>query len=157
MGAIADYYRTGALNQAVKDDPLPVGVYWIDVIGATFGGGIGGVGQNDANIDTFRDWLTLNSETVELLREEEYNPTAIWNSQEPDPHRFWFLFEVKAPTVWGQALSLGWPSEGTKNMVSADTIDKPDPEEVSLPGWANWAIGGGVIVIGLLAIVAVRR
>lgn len=165
MGAIADYYRTGALNQQVKDDPLPPGFYWIDVIGATFGGGINGVGQNDANINTFRDWLTLNAETTTLIREEEYNESAEWNYFEDDPHRVWFLFEVKAPTEWGAAMSmsLGWPSEGRKNFTSEDTIQKPDPpptifdDDFETPSWVGWAVGGGVVVIGLLAITALRR
>jgi hypothetical protein len=138
-------------------------VYWIDVIGATFGGGINGVGQNDANIATFRDWLTLNETTVELIREEEFNPTAIWNVHEDGPHRFWFLFRVNAPTVWGQELSLGWPSEGSAEMVSADTIQKPDPpptifdEEFEFPSWMKWTVVGVAMVAGGALIVATVR
>lgn len=153
MGVIAQRamigIRTGALNQEVRVEPLPVGVYWIDVYDDS---------TNNSNIATFRDWLTLHIDTVDLLREEEYNASAGWNIFETDPHRFWFLFSVKSPTRWDNGPSLGYPSEGEKGMVSGDTIQKPDPpatifdDEFEFPTWIKWSlIAGGVIIVGGIA------
>lgn len=152
MGLIAErvLIRTGALNQPVKTEPLPAGVYWIDVI-------------HDTNIATFRDWLTLNEGKAVLLREEEYNASADWNVFETDPHRFWFLFEVLVPTRWDQQVSLGWPNEGHRNMVSGDTIQKPDPpptvfdDEFEWPSWLKWTVGGVVVVAGGALIISLVR
>lgn len=156
MGYLATVgqHRTGEINREVKDDPLPVGVYWIDVFDDS---------QNTADIATFHDWLALNETTVRLIREEHYNASADWNIFETEPHRIWALFEVTAPTLWGQGPSLGFPSEGRADMVSGDTIQKPDPpktifdDEFEWPAWTGWAVGGGVVVLGLVALVALRR
>lgn len=157
MGAIADRYRTAALNDAVKTEPLPPGVYWADVIDRVSG---------DANIATFQDWLNLHTGSVVVIRANEYNKSSTLPVYNPfaEPHRFWYLFEVKAPTSWdGLELSIGWPNEGHKDMVEGDTIQRPDPpptifdDEFETPGWVNWAIGGTVVVGGLLVLLAVRR
>lgn len=152
MGSLAlarsDAYRTGALNKPVKTEPLPVGFYWIDVIDSE---------ENDANIATFYDWLTLHANTVVLVREEQHNMSKDWNIFETDPKRVWALFEVKSPTRWDQQLSLGWPNEGTADMVEGDTIQRPDPEptifdsEFEWPTWLKYTVYG----IGGLAAVAV--
>lgn len=157
MGLIAEraLTRTGALNQSVKTEPLPAGVYWIDVYDND---------ANDANIATFHDWLTLHADSVELLREEEYNASAGWNIFETEPHRIWALFRVNSPTRWDQSQSLGWPSEGTAEMTSGDTIQKPKVEQpcnpliedCEAPSWVPWAVGGGVVVLGLIVWASIR-
>lgn len=165
MGLIAEraLVRTGAviaettgMNRPVKEDPLPAGVYWADIIDHKSG---------DANIVTFRDWLTLHVDTVELLREEEHNATADWNVFETEPHRLWVLFRVKSPTSWdGQELGTGWPNTAHENMVEGDTIDAPDPpptifdEGFEFPTWMKWTvIGVGVVGAGVLALALIRR
>lgn len=158
MGVIAErtLARTGALNDAVKIDPLPPGVYWADVIDRVSG---------DANIATFQDWLTLHADTVTVIRESEHNTSADWNVFENDPHRLWVLFEVKAPTSWdGQQLGIGWPNEGHKDMVEGDTIQRPPPEPTIFdegfewPSWLKWTVGGVVVVAGgALVLSLVRR
>lgn len=156
MGVIAEraLVRTGALNEAVKTEPLPVGYYWIDVFDDS---------QNSANIATFHDWIELHHETVSLEAEEEYNASADWNIFETEPHRIWALFQVKSPTRWDQSLSLGWPNEAHKGMVSGDTIQKPDPEPTIFdegfewPTWLKWTVGGVVVVAGGALIISVIR
>lgn len=160
MGVIAErtLARTGALNDAVKVDPLPAGVYWADVIDRT---------SDDANIATFQDWLTLHADTVRVIRENEYNKSSTLPVYNPwaEPHRFWYLFEVMSPTSWdGQFLNIGYPNEGHKDMVEGDTIQRPDPEptifdkEFEWPSWLKWTVGGVVVVAGgALVLSLVRR
>lgn len=167
MGYIANQLvRTGKLNQPVKTEPLPPGVYWIDVYDTE---------ENDANIATFHDWIELNKATVRVLRTEVHDTGETWFQEFPWAGvlslllakkivGIWTLFEVTAPTNWFQQLSLGWPNEGQKGQNARDTIQAPDPEPTifdkewgSESTWIPWAVGGGVVVLGLMAIVALRR
>jgi len=163
MGFIAEQtlVRTGALNQPVKTNPLPVGWYWIDVFDTE---------ENNANVATFRDWAELNKNTVVIRRTEVHEPgmPSIWTAipwagilslllTDTPPSGIWALFEVTAPTEWDLQISLGWPNEATPEMTAADTIQRPPPEDVEWPWWGKWAVGGGVVFVGLVAIVALRR
>lgn len=167
MGLLAEsQYSTGALNQPVKTEPLPVGVYWIDVYDTE---------TNNANIATFHNWTELHKDTVQILRTEMHDTSRPWWEEFPwagvlsevlkskYPIGIWALFEVKQPTRWDQSESLGWPNEATPDMTASDTIQKPDPPKgpfddgYEWPSWTPWAISGGVVVIGLGVLIALRR
>lgn len=165
MGLLAEAYRTGALNQPVKDEPLPPGYYWIDIFDSD---------ERPASIATFNDWVQLHADTVVVRRTEDYEVTGegwvppFWNPDIQYPWTNttkgeWVLFEVLAPTTWMLEIQLGWPNEGQANMTSQDTIQRPDPpkgpfdEGYEWPAWAPWAIGGGIVLLGGLLILAVKR
>lgn len=92
-----------------RRSPLPVGLYWIDVLG-----------EKRA---AFIDWRTVNAETVKVRSTESF--------ADEEPPRDWYKFEALKPTAW-DAKRFGFPNiikAGEKINSSADTVQRPAPEK----------------------------
>lgn len=64
-----------------RANPLPVGLYWIDIIGAP-------------KTLQFRSWLARNSDSVTVEKDEYHLPTGDY------PEHTWYRFAVGAPVAW---------------------------------------------------------
>lgn len=145
-----------AIGALQRQDPLPIGTYWIDVIDTQH--------QQD-----FAAWLVLNAKTVKVLNSEHF-PENDWpdcSSLDPTtggcwPSRDWVKFEVSAPTKW-DAVEFGFPNiikPSEKIETSADTASNPDFSDNCDIGcqMQKAAIAVGVMAVGVIAIaVAVRK
>lgn len=146
MGLLAlQRYHTGVLQ---KQDPLPIGRYWIDVYG-------------DSHVMLINKWLYDNNDTVKLENTEGYSST----DAAPEGGGF-VLFSVGFPTAWGMSKDLGWPTVATPDIHSSkDTVQRPPEQsatdywfgEGGKATWVPWAIGGTVIVVGLVAVAKLVR
>lgn len=150
--------RTGKLNQPEKREPLPVGLYWIDVFGT-------------GKIQLFQAWLSIHADTVKVRTTEVYDNSGTaspWGDIfdipliDNPPNGVWTLFEVLQPTTWALAPSLGWPQTADNSIKSSgDTIQSPPPPksvfdeiaEGGWPTWLPWAIGGGLAIVVLAVVV----
>lgn len=135
IGALAAYSGLGTL---MRDNPLPIGRYWIDVFGD--------------NRDKLALWFRQNRDTVDALTTESFdkNPGG--------PARDFYIFRVKAPTTF-EAVTFGFPTVAGSNVQSSDdTVQRPDPvttEQVvqsTLDQVGKIAFYGLLLVGGVLAL-----
>lgn len=92
-----------------RRSPLPVGLYWLDVLGD--------------NRAAFQDWRDVHAAAVKVRTSEAF--------PEPAPGRDWLKFEVLRPVAW-DAKRFGFPNiirSGDSINSSADTVQRPDPEK----------------------------
>jgi hypothetical protein len=116
---------TGAcLSGTCRDDPIPVGVYWLDVIyeEALQTPGV----RKDAH---FALWLQTMQGLgwVKVLRVVQHEGVILSD----DPPRDWILFEVLSPAPrWTPATGLGLPTVAPQGIQTTeeDTIQSPAPE-----------------------------
>lgn len=88
----------------MRQNPIPVGRYWIDVFAK--------------DMSRFQTWLGQNVSTVRTETTQHFDT---------DPPRDWFLLNVTAPTP-----ALGWDFltvAGPGVQTSDDTVQKPPPEK----------------------------
>lgn len=159
MGIIAQrVYTTGMLE---KRDPLPLGRYWLDVY----------------DFDTWNEWLAAHGKPL-IVPDLGINvPQSVIVDKTTDipadeangyPEGSWVLFRVvDHPTPWGNdmAKKLGWPDiAGPEIQGIEDTVQRPPPEANPLDnltasklGWIPWVVGGGVAVVGLVALAKLVR
>lgn len=153
--------KTGAL---VKQSPLPVGRYWIDVF--------------EDGIATWVGWQGGNLATVSVEKTEFYKGTSkvleilgwvypwVPGSTAVVPDRAFIIFNVSQPTPWGVENVLGWPNTAPTSInTSDDTVTKPTAED-TLPWWQGGnqglpevkiALGAVGIAAGVLAAAYVFR
>lgn len=94
-----------------RNDPIPAGVYWIDVF-------------EPAQL-AFRKWLRENAGTVRVRK------TTSHPARNGYPAREWFLFEIKAATPrWPNEARIGLPTVAPKGTATeeTDTVRRPAPE-----------------------------
>ncbi len=121
-----------------RRNPLPAGVYWIDVFGA--------------NREKFAAWTRANK--VHVSKTESFDST---------PPRDWLKFEVTTPVPW-DAKTFGFPTiiePGSTVNTSDDTVQKPPPEtgpnlDDLLPKPGQLMLGIG-LAIGIGLILTRRR
>jgi hypothetical protein len=108
--------------------PIPVGRYWIDVIGE--------------NIPAFDAWARESPQVVieasELFEDDE-------------PRREWVLFRTTAPAAFENRL-FGFPTIADESVkTSGDTVQRPDPETTEdqiakLASVAKFGIGAALLI-----------
>lgn len=121
-----------------RRNPLPKGVYWIDVFGD--------------NREKFAAWTRTNK--VRVSTSESFDSS---------PPRDWVKFEVANPVPW-DGKTFGFPTvikPGDTINTSDDTVQKPPPEtspnlDDLLPKPGNLLLGIG-IAIGVGLILSRRR
>lgn len=129
---------------------LPVGKYWIDVIGKD-------------DIEAFDVWLRINAPALSVEKVELFDsPGGLVN----DLTRQWVLFRVLIPAPF-ENTRFGFPTVATEDIQSSsDTVQKPDPEspldiftgEEGLFKKPGFWIGVGVVtVLSVAAYSAARR
>lgn len=145
MGLLARDIYTGELE---RQDPVPVGRYWVDVFD---------VGVRKQTWDNWLESKNLDKQRVRLLNHEHFDDSwTDWN----DSDRDWYLFEVLEPVSWGIQKEVGWPTiAGPEVQTSDDTVSKPDPvaEAESEWQWVKYAAFGLVGVVGLVAVAKIVR
>jgi hypothetical protein len=117
-----------------RRSPLPVGLYWIDVIG-----------ENRA---AFQAWRSVQAAEVKVRASEQFDD---------GPGRDWIKFEVLKPAAW-DAKRFGFPNTIAPGEVvtsSADTVQRPDPEKDPLDKLDDALSSGGGLTARLVEIVAV--
>lgn len=138
---VSPTYSVGKLE---RNNPLPAGQYWIDVVGLKAQ-------------EHFAAWRFENKDALLILVYENYD------AQGDFPARDWVKFEVKTPVPWN-AVQLGFPNiiEPEDSIdTSSDTATNPTNEEIGVCDIAcqvekvGWVVGG-VLVLGLLVSVVKR-
>jgi len=109
-----DYGPMENVGKLERANPLPLGVYYVDVFEFKF--------------DRFREWLELNQENESVA----VISSAMHTDESPD--RQWVLFEVKKPTMFPQK-DLGFPTVAPKGKATTedDTVQKPGADDFKLP------------------------
>lgn len=114
----------------VRVNPLPLGVYWLDVFSPS------PARPEIANGEIpLADWLTMNPFAVKVTRREAFTDGALTNS----PFRFFYVFQVLKPPSNFPFEKLGFPTivklgapdaipAGT-TITSAETVQKSPPED----------------------------
>src|ERR1044071_7814320 len=116
MGLIAQQmYATGSL---VKADPLPPGRYWIDIF--------------EKDVDAWVAWNAAHVQTVQVEKTEFFEGDKTWQylgwvypwvpgsgNMAAVPDRAFVIFTVSAPTAWGIADRVGWPSEAPAGQIES--------------------------------------
>lgn len=109
------------IGKLQRVNPLPPGVYWIDVI-------------DTAHQQAFAGWVFEHSLEVKVITTEHFDslnwPDCSAFNFEGDcwPSRDWVKFEVLKPVTW-DAVNLGFPNlilPGEKIETSGDTVTAPD-------------------------------
>lgn len=128
----------------VRENPLPVGRYWLDLIGdekrVRFEGGVKG-------LNTAHPGLVHVISTVHHDADEGSVGT---------PARDWVLFETTAPAIWDFE-KIGSPTIADKSVTSeADTVQRPEREKDpldalhdSLSDVGSLARGAFGVIIGI--------
>lgn len=91
-----------------RRNPLPPGLYWLDVFG-----------DNRAK---FEAWRKLNASLVRVVTSESFDS---------EPPRDWVKLEVLSPAPW-DARTFGFPTiikPGEPVNSSGDTVQRPPPEK----------------------------
>jgi hypothetical protein len=140
--------RATGIGRLERSNPLPPGVYWIDVI-------------DEPHQIEFAAWTFENSANVRVIT-TEFFPAINWPDCDVSfsdcwPSRVWAKFEVLRPVPW-KAVVLGFPNvvePGQKVDSSADTATVPDfsdycdigcqAEKVAIA--AGVLIGGGFLLL----------
>lgn len=95
-------------------NPLPVGRYWIDAIGASA-------------IDSLDRWLAANNTTVHVVN-SKFDPGEAGPFTNPLEQQ-WVLFEVTEPTRWTPTFSV--PTIAPYDVATRDdTVQRPPPEQI---------------------------
>lgn len=114
-----------------KQDPLPVGRYWIDATN----------GEHELVLEA---WLNMHN-TVELVKSEPLRSGFAYEEGT------WYLFDVKAPTPWGLATTLGWPTIADLNVQTKDdTAEKPEVPEPTLEDFFGGIQSGAKMLLLVL-------
>lgn len=92
-----------------RENPLPVGVYWLDVW------------EKDQAM--FRKWLADNREKVEVIRTASHKRTSEY------PARDWYLFKTHEPVRWEGP---GFPTIATEDLQEHETADRPPPPKPTI-------------------------
>lgn len=115
-----------------KRDPIPPGVYWIDTFNEYKG------------VPRFMAWLKKNRDNVRVLKKERHYPSSGVAMREKA--RWWFLFQVRKPVPrWPVSAKLGLPTKAPKGKRTeeSDTVQKPDPWDISFPEYKT-GFGSGL-------------
>lgn len=130
-----------------RQNPLPVGRYWVDV--------------TEKDFSKFEEWLKTNTASLQVITTEEKERRPVTPGETGPigysqywPATRWYLFDVKAPVNWEGP---GFPTIAGEGVTSSeDTVDRPPPmtpgdvlEEV-LPKGIN--LGPIVLVAGLFGL-----
>lgn len=133
-----------------RQNPLPVGRYWVDV--------------TEKDFSKFEEWLKRNTSvhvvTVEETPRKQVSPGEAGpiGYAEYWPATRWYLFDVKVPTAWEGP---GFPSIAKGETTKDDTVDKPPPmtsgdalEDVmpKLPKLPEINLGPIILVAGLFGL-----
>ncbi len=98
-----------------RQNPLPTGRYWQDIIST--------LPDGTDNATAFRTWLEKNKESVVV------ETTASHEAEDGAPARDFYIFTVKTPVDWDQK-HWGFPTIATKEVkAESDTVQRPDPEQ----------------------------
>lgn len=155
----------------VRENPIPPGRYWLDLIGdekrARFEGAVKGLNEahpglmlvestthhaeneNQVNNQTGRSWMQVVLDNAGAI---------VWGEGQPTPVRDWVLFKLTAPTVWDFE-KLGSPTIAGDNIHSeGDTVQRPDPTmdpldklHDTLQDMSSLARGALGVIIGVAA------
>lgn len=128
-----------------KRNPIPIGVYWIDIIS-----------NNDFKVQNFEDWLDENSDKVLVLDSKKKAISSVSD-------HLWVLFEVTEPVErWPLEWKLGAPTIAKRGQETTieDTVTRPN--EVSIKEhWlgdnANIKIGIGAAVGVILLVLILKK
>ncbi len=121
-----------------RKDPLPPGVYWMDLIGL-------------GRVLNFTSWKGSNRGTVKMLKKKE-----------DSFDQWWVLFEVTAPTKrWPVAAGLGLPTIARKGKTttfkSTEKVPKVKSATELLTDWGSSTIKGAVALFVLAYVLGNRR
>lgn len=104
--------RIGADTVLEMRNPIPVGVYWVDLEAPP--------GSMESPAHEFRIWAADNSESVQVVKREMWTESGA-------RAREWSLFKVTAPTQrWDDETGIGRPTVATKNVAPSSAV--PDFE-----------------------------
>jgi hypothetical protein len=108
-----------------RRNPLPPGVYWVDVIGEvpTFGG------PDNSKLEAFAGWLRRNASNIQVLRTVSKPAEIDALRGVMNPAQDWYLFKVAAPVQWEGP---GLPTIADENTEKDDTAQRPPPAD---PSW----------------------
>jgi len=118
----------------VKTNPLPNGLYWIDLFSPTPSSPTTKEGP-----PIFHAWAKTNSGKVLVRRTEEFPEPAAMGG----PRRTWILFEVVAPPG-AFPFGLGYPTTATS--LDEPSFYTPLP---TTPDLADWLLGGANMIEGI--------
>jgi len=136
----------------IRQNPLPLGVFWIDVFSPS-------AGRPDfANGEIpMATWLASNVGSVKITNREIHSEGTFTEN----PFRFFYVFQVLKPPTNFPFVELGFPTVvklgapdqilvGDTRVTSDDTVRKPPPEDAveSLKAYLGNA---GMLVAGSLA------
>lgn len=105
-----------------KRNPIPPGLYWLDVMG------------RDRGVE-WAMWLGQNAATVEVVR-REHHPLGEVNlspfADDDGVAGYWVLFKVKAPTPrWAVSAKLGLPTVAISPDMHKEDTEVAPSESVS--------------------------
>ena len=122
-----------------RANPLPEGIYWVDVFSKDF--------------ESFRAWLSYHDDKVRVISTQSFPMSGMMGT----PARDWYLFKVLEPVTWEGP---GYPDIAeSEELTSEETGERPAPpkepverleEVLEIPVKV-----GGTILFGGAAAVAV--
>jgi len=151
-------------NGTCRDDPIPPGVYWLDVIWEEASDGV-------PKPQHFALWIGAMRATgwVKLLQSVHHEGTFKLPDFDPmvdEPARDWVLFQVLRPAPrWTPVTGLGLPTVAPQGIETTedDTIQSPPSESILDRLLPESALGRAAVVaasiaaIGLVAYGVTRR
>lgn len=111
---------TGIIGAVERRNPLPPGIYWVDVIGTVSAFGV----PDNSELDKFRDWSRRNASKLHIIR--TVSTAAEFDFGFVEPAHDWYLFQVKAPVTWEGP---GLPTVATESTEKDDTVQRPPPAD----------------------------
>ena len=154
-----------------RSNPIPPGVYWVDLFGAKA-------------IEGFTRWATLHAGVVRVLKVAQSADDAAplewydvaspalalgklgqWATSSAEPYA-WILFELAAPLPrWPEDIGAGLPTVAPRGRDTdpGDTVERPDAAPLfgDLSPFASWgnaiAWGLGAVAVGATVYAVTHR
>jgi hypothetical protein len=156
MGLLAQRqdYDTGRL---VKQDPLPTGRYWIDIL--TLGEPV------------WQSWLVAAGSAVVVLKTEHFDAIEPWPIPTPNnpgmvsaPAHTWYLFQVNTSVHWGIEPAVGWPNHASASVQNSNdtstadqATDAANEADADKWRWLKYAVFGAIAVGGIWGVAKLVR
>lgn len=130
----------------VRDNPIPAGVYWVDIIDSE--------DEPAKNLGLFNTWAKAHAPNVKVLKKERQDASSLVHSTRGG--EVWTLFRVVKPVRrWPESTRIGFPTLAPKGAETTrgDTGAR-EPEKGVSEYWTGHKLempSGGAMVALLLA------